>query len=92
MLLVAIEEGLGSSHVVGQLVSVDQSLHLSHPAGQVTEVSGEALQSGGGYATDDTSPHCTVLSTCSHTVPFKLSKLKWGCCIFNPTSLQLFQL
>ena len=46
VLLVAVQQGLGSGHVVGQLVSVDQRLHLRHPAGQVPEVSREALQPG----------------------------------------------
>lgn len=44
MLLVAVEQGLSSSHIVGQLVCVDQSLHLGHPAGQITEICSEALQ------------------------------------------------
>lgn len=44
VLLVAVQQRLGSSHVIGQLVSVDQCLHLRHPAAQVPEVCGEALQ------------------------------------------------
>lgn len=44
MLLVAVEQGLSSSHIVGQLICIDQSLHLCHPAGQITEICSEALQ------------------------------------------------
>lgn len=46
VLLVAVEQSLSSSHVIGQLVSIDQSFHLRHPAGQIPEVSSEALQPG----------------------------------------------
>lgn len=44
MLLMAIQQSLSSSHVIGQLISIDQRLHLRHPAGQIPEVCGEALQ------------------------------------------------
>lgn len=47
MLLVPVQQRLGSGHVVGQLVGINQSLHLRHPAGQIPEVSGETLQTGG---------------------------------------------
>lgn len=46
MLLVAVQQSLCSSHIIGQLVSIDQGFHLCHPAGQIPEVSSEALQAG----------------------------------------------
>lgn len=42
--LMAIQQSLRSSHVIGQFVGIDQRLHLRHPAGQIPEVGGEALQ------------------------------------------------
>lgn len=44
MLLVAVQQSLGSCHVIGQFIGIDQSLHLRHPAGQIPEVCGEPLQ------------------------------------------------
>lgn len=44
VLLVAVKQGLRSSHIVGQLISVDQGLHLRHPAGQISEVGSVTLK------------------------------------------------
>lgn len=44
MLLVAVEQSLSSSHIIGQFVSIDQGFHLCYPAGQIPEVCGETLQ------------------------------------------------
>ena len=44
MLLMSIQQGFGTSHVVGQLICVDEGFHLGDPAGEVPEVSEEALK------------------------------------------------